>query len=306
MGKTPLIIDCDPGIDDALAIAIASYSPEVDVKLITTVAGNVAIEHTTQNALRLVTFFEKRIPVAEGAPEPLQKALEDASNVHGVTGMEGFDFPDPNQSLLLNEGAVEALYKTLSDSNEPITLMCIGPLTNIALLFKIHPEVKPCIKEIIMMGGSLTRGNKGVMAEFNIYVDPDAAKIVFGAGVPLTVLPLDVGLKALVMPEDSEKLLCMGRVGVMAHDLFKKYRGGSFNTGLKMYDPTAVAALLEPSLFTFVETFGDVETTGELTNGCTVFDLKGYLGKPANLRVATDVDSDGFRKWFLDGVSRCI
>ena len=144
------------------------------------------------------------------------------------------------------------------------------------------------------------------MSEFNIGVDPEAAKIVFHAGLPIVMAGLDVGLKALVLPEDSAQLPAMGKTGTMAHDLFKRYRGGSFNTGLKMYDPCAVACLLAPELFTFVDTYVDVEVNGELTSGCTVVDLKGYLHQEPNAKVATDVDGEAFRKWFLEGMNRCV
>ena len=270
MSKRPIIIDTDPGIDDALAIAIALFSEELDVKLITTVAGNVSLEKVTNNALRLLAFFEKDVPVAAGAEHPLICELVDASNVHGASGMEGFDFPEPKKELLCKENAVNAMYHTIMESSEPITLVPIAPLTNIALLFSVYPEVKEKIQEIVLMGGSASRGNKGVMSEFNIATDPEAAKIVFDSGVPIVMAGLDVGWKALVMPEDTEKLLGLGEVGKMAHCLFKKYRGGSFTTGLKMYDSCAVAYLLCPELFTVEKTYVDVELAGTMSAGCTL------------------------------------
>ena len=181
MAKRPVIIDTDPGIDDALAIAIALFSDELDVKLITTTAGNVSLENVTNNALKLLSFFGKDVPVAAGAPRPLIEPLVDASNVHGVTGMEGFDFPEPKTELLLKENAVNAMRRVIMESEEPITLVPIAPMTNIALLFSMYPEVKGNIKEIVLMGGSASRGNKGVMSEFNVATDPEAAKIVLTA-----------------------------------------------------------------------------------------------------------------------------
>ena len=166
--KRPIIIDTDPGIDDALAIAIALFSGELDVRLITTVAGNVSIEKVTRNALRLLSFFGKEVPVAMGARKPLIGPLVDASDIHGASGMEGFDFPEPREDLLLQENAVNAMRRVIMASEEPITLVPIGPLTNIALLLSMYPEVSEHIREIVMMGGSVTRGNKGVMSEFNI------------------------------------------------------------------------------------------------------------------------------------------
>lgn len=305
MARTPIIIDTDPGIDDAVAIAIALFSDQLDVKLITTVAGNVGLDATTENALRLMAYYGCDVPVARGAAEPLIRDYEDATDIHGKTGMEGFDFPDPKTSLLLKEHAIDAMRRTIMESDRKVTIVPIGPLTNVALLLKVYPEVKARIGRIVLMGGSTTRGNKGVMAEFNIHSDPEAAAIVFKAGVPITMAGLNVGWEALVLPEDSAKLPAMGKVGTMAYDLFKKYRGGSFKTGLKMYDPCAVACLLAPGLFEFQDTYVGVELAGSLTEGCTVVDLKGYLGRQPNASVALSVDGKGFRSWFLDAISKC-
>lgn len=305
MNKRNIIIDTDPGIDDALALAIALFSEKLDVKLITTVAGNVSIDKVTNNALKLLSFFEKEIPVAKGANTPLIEKLVDASNVHGLSGMEGYDFPEPNNNLLLKENAVNAMYKVIMKSDTNITLVPIGPLTNIAMLLSVYPEVKEKIDEVVIMGGSTTRGNKGVMSEFNIATDPEAAKIVFNSGLKIVMVGLDVGLKALVMPEDSEKMAKFNKVGEMAYCLFKKYRGGSFNTGLKMYDSSAIAYLLNPELFEIVETFVDIELNGTMTRGTTIVDLKGYLKQEPNTKVCIDIDSDKFREWFLECISKC-
>ena len=285
MNKRPVIIDTDPGIDDALAIAIALFSDELDVRLITTVAGNVSLKNVTNNTLKLLNFFEKDIPVAVGAAQPLIEPLVDASNVHGASGMEGFDFPEPKTDLLLKDHAVNAMRKVIMESEEPVTLVPIAPMTNIALLLAMYPEVKKNIREIVMMGGSAGRGNKGVMSEFNVATDPEAAKIVFDSGLPI---------------------LDMGKTGQMAYYLFKRYRGGSFNTGLKMYDSCAMAYLLCPEMFKVEETFVDIELNGEMTRGCTVVDLKGYLKKAPNAKVCTAIDGEKFREWFLESVSRCI
>lgn len=306
MNKRPIIIDTDPGIDDAIAIAIALFSEELDVRLLTTVAGNVSVDKVTHNTLRLLKFFGKEVPVAKGATEPLLVPFLDASNVHGLSGMEGFDFEEPDEHLLLSENAVEAMRRVILGCEEPITLVPIGPLTNIALLFKVYPEVKKNIREIVLMGGTASRGNKGVLSEFNIATDPEAAKIVFDSGLPLVMAGLDVGWKALVLPEDSAKLPQMGEVGRMAYCLFQKYRGGSMKTGLKMYDSCAIAYLLKPDLYEMVEACVDIELHGTMTAGCTLVDLKGYLGKPNNAKVCMDIDQDRFRAWFLESLSRCV
>lgn len=305
MTKKPIILDTDPGIDDAVALAVALHSEELEVKLITTVAGNVGLDKVTRNALKLLTFFNKNIPVAKGAAEPLIREGADASNVHGESGMEGYDFGEPNTDLLLDEHAIHAMYRVIRESEVPITLVPIGPLTNIALLLKVYPEAKSNIEQIVLMGGSLGRGNKGVLSEFNIHVDPEAAKIVFGSGVPIVMAPLDVGLKALVMPEDCEQLLHLNETGRMIHGLFQRYRGGSLKTGLKMYDSCAIAYLLKPDLFETVDTYVDVELHGQFTAGATLVDLKGYLGKPHNAKVCVDIDPTAFRKWLLDRLKSC-
>lgn len=305
MKPTPLIIDTDPGIDDAVAIALALYAPELDVRLITTVAGNVGIEATTGNALRLLAYYGKDVPVARGASEPLIRPAVDASDIHGATGMEGFDFPEPKTDLLLEKNAVEAMHDLLMAADEPITIMPIGPLTNIALLLKVHPEVKPHIAQIVLMGGSVTRGNKGVMSEFNICVDPEAAKIVLDSGLRITMATLDAGLGTAIPPEQTARLKDMGKVGVMSHDLFQRYRKRSFGTGLKMYDSCAVACLLQPDLFTMEQTYVDVELAGTLTAGCTVCDLKGYLHREPNATVTTGVDSERFCAWFMERMAQC-
>lgn len=305
MTKNPIIIDTDPGIDDAIALAIALYSEELDVRLITTVAGNVGIDKVTYNTLRLLKFFEKDIPVAVGADRPLLKEPIDASNVHGETGMDGFDFEEPGEELVLKENAVNAMYRVIMESDEPITLVPIGPLTNIALLLRLYPEVEKNIAEIVLMGGSTGRGNAGVMAEFNIFADPEAAKIVFASNIPTVMAGLDVGQNALVYPEDSAKLKDMNKTGNMIYQLFQKYRGGSMKTGLKMYDSCAIAYLLKPEMFEVTEGFIDVEVNGELTSGCTVVDFKGYLGQENNGKVCTGIDQDMFKEWFMESLKKC-
>lgn len=305
MEKEKIIIDTDPGIDDAVALAIALFNESVDVKLITTVAGNVSLEKVTANALRLLTFWGKKIPVAKGAEKPLIEKFIDAAHIHGQSGMDGFDFPEPDMSLLVKEHAVNKMREVIM-AEKTITLVAIGPLTNVALLFALYPEVKTHISRIVLMGGSLTRGNKGVMAEFNFATDPHAAKMVFDAGVPLVMAGLDVGWQAAILPEDTAKLLTMGKTGQMVHALFKKYRSGTFATGLRMYDACAVAYLLKPEIFKTADVFVDIELSGKLTSGCSVVDLKGYLKQTANATVCTEIDPAAFRTWFIESLAKCI
>ena len=305
MTKKQIIIDTDPGIDDAVALAIALFSNELEVKLITTVAGNVGLDYVTQNALKLLEFFGKDIPVAKGLDAPLIREMKDASQVHGETGMEGYDFKKPTNQLLLNEHAINAMRETILNSKELITILAIGPLTNIAMLLKMYPETKAQIKEIIFMGGSLTRGNSSVMSEFNIDFDPEAAKIVFDSGVPIVMVGLDIGLKVLIFPEESQKIKAMNKVGEMFYGLFRRYRGGSMETGLTMYDSTAIAYLLRPDLFEVTKSFLDVELNGKYTTGTTIVDLQGLLNEEPNATICVDIDQDGFKEWFLTSIENC-
>jgi non-specific riboncleoside hydrolase len=220
--------------------------------------------------------------------------------------MDGYDFEDGDKSLILKDNAVNAMYKVIMESREKVTMVPIGPLTNIALLLKVYPEVKDKLKEIVLMGGSASRGNKGVMSEFNVHVDPEAAKIVFDSGVKIVMAGLDVGLKALVYPEDSLRIKSLNKTGEMIYSLFLHYRGFGLKNGLKMYDSCAVAYLLKPEIYEGVETFVDVDTSGGISYGQTIVDLKGYLGKKPNAKVCIDINQEMFRDWLIAGLGRCI
>lgn len=306
MKKRPIIIDTDPGIDDAVAIAIALFDETLDVRLLTTVSGNVSVDKVTDNLLRLLKFWGKSVRVAKGAQKPLIQLREDASSVHGSSGMDGYEFPAVTYENLIEEHAVVALRNELLQSKEKITLVPIGPLTNIALLLSTYPEVKEKIEEIILMGGSAGRGNYGVLSEFNIGFDPEAAKIVFESGLKITMAGLDVGLKALVYHEDSLEIKAQNKTGEMIYALFQKYRGGSLKTGLKMYDSTAIAYLLNKDLFETVYTHVSIETEGTYTKGATLVDLKGYLKKEPNVTVCLDIKQEEFSVWLKEALAKCI
>lgn len=298
MQKIPLIIDTDPGIDDAVALAFACHHPRIEMKLITTVAGNVSVDKTTRNALKLVEYFHLPIPVARGCHEPLMKPFEGCPDIHGESGMDGFEFAEPT-SKILDIHAVEALRQILLNSDTPVTLMPIAALTNIALLIKLYPECKNNIAQLVLMGGSLGRGNTTSVAEFNIFTDPQAADIVFRSGLQLTMVGLDVTSKAILTTAEIEKIRVMNDTGRMFASLFAHYRGGSMQTGLKMHDVCALAALLEPDMFSFQDTYVEIVTDGGAGNGATVADLKMKYHKNTNARVALDIDVQCFRIWFL-------
>ena len=295
-----VIIDTDPGIDDAAAIAVMLSEPSVDVRLIASVSGNVGIEHTTNNALKLLTFLKKDVPVAKGAAAPLLRDNRFATNAHGQSGMGGFEFPEPKKELLLEENAVLSEYRILKEAGEKVTILTLGPLTNIALLIQTFPEVKEKIEEIIMMGGSTERGNIGIYGEFNVTIDPEAAKIVFRSGIPITMVGLDIGRKARLTAEDLEELEKSGEAGTMISSLFRSYDGGHVEEGVKMYDPSAAMYLMEPELFETKEAFVDVEISSPLTIGATVVDYDGTLSETKNAAVCVDVDVERFRRRYVE------
>ena len=204
-----ILMDCDPGIDDACALSCALTDPEISLELITTVAGNVAVDKTTKNALRLVEFFSKDVPVAAGARKPLLKQLEDASEVHGESGIDGYDFGEPSIKPF-SDDAVSILKDKLLHSNVPLTIIATGSFTNLGLLLSLYPEVKPKIKEFILMGGSLAQGNMTSVAEFNVFTDPHAARIVFSSGIKTTMIGLDCTLFGRISDETKDKIKLLG------------------------------------------------------------------------------------------------
>ena len=300
---TKIIMDTDPGIDDAAALTMAINDPSLDLKLITTVAGNVTVDKTTANALKIVNFFGKndQIPVAGGAVAPLIKPFEDAARIHGESGMPGYDFGD-DFGQPLAKTAVEALRDAIMAEDE-VTLVPTGSYTNIALLFSQYPEVKSHIKQIVAMGGSISGGNMTSAAEFNVFTDPDAAKIMYNAGVPIVMVGLDVTLKALLTPASQEKLLEMGEAGKMLHDLVTHYNDGDDQDGHQMHDVNTIFYLLHPEAFTTKEMWIDVVTDGPAI-GATVGDVRGaYHDGKVNAKVCVDIDAAAFNKWFLEEVA---
>lgn len=300
--KRPIIIDTDPGIDDAVALAIAMNHEQLDIKLLTTVAGNVDVEKTTMNTLKLVEFFGKDIPVAKGCNKPLLIQLEDSSEIHGESGMDGFEFPEPTR-MVEEVHAVEAMRQVILSSSEPVTIVPIAALTNIALLFSLYPEVKQHIKEIVMMGGSLSRGNTNSVAEFNTYVDPHAAQIVFQGGVPLTMVGLDVTSTAVLTPNETEQIKTFGQTGDMFYSMFNHYRGGSLKTGLKMHDVCAIAYLTKPEMFNTQATYLEMALEGPAA-GATIADLKMKYHQETNANVCLEIDVAAFRRWAVDQLSQ--
>ncbi|WP_309265391.1 pyrimidine-specific ribonucleoside hydrolase RihA [Aeromonas salmonicida] len=296
----PVILDCDPGHDDAIALILALASPELKVLAVTTSAGNQTQEKTLNNALRILTLLGRDdIPVAAGAPKPLARELIIADNVHGESGLDGPTLPDPAFAPQAMTG-LELMAKCLRESPEPVTLVPTGPLTNIALLLAAHPELKPKIARIVLMGGAAGAGNWTPAAEFNIYVDPEAADMVFKSGIPITMCGLDVTHEAQVMDEDIARVRAIANpvarcvAGLL--DFFMIYhRDPKWGfAGAPLHDPCTIAWLLAPALFHWVECRVDIETRGEHTVGMTVVDRYGLTGKPANALVLLGLDRPGF------------
>ncbi|WP_343529693.1 ribonucleoside hydrolase RihC [Yokenella regensburgei] len=297
--RIPIILDTDPGIDDAAAIAAALFAPELDLALMTTVAGNVSLEKTTRNALQLLHFWEADVPLAQGASAPLVRPLRDAADVHGESGMEGYDFVAHDRQPLAKPAFI-AIRDLLMSAPQPVTLVAIGPLTNIALLLTQYPECKFNIRRLVLMGGSAGRGNFTPNAEFNIAIDPEAAAIVFRSGLEIVMCGLDVTNDAMLDAEYLATLPTLNRTGQMLHALFSHYRSGSMASGLRMHDLCAIAWLVRPDLFTLKPCFVAVETQGTWTSGTTVVDIEGKLGQPANAQVALRLDVAGFRRWVAE------
>jgi inosine-uridine nucleoside N-ribohydrolase len=220
--------------------------------------------------------------------------------------MDGYSFPEPTVFADHSLTAVAAMHKIINQEENKTTLIGIGPLTDIALFIHLYPQDLERIEQIVVMGGSLGRGNYGVLSEFNFAADPEAAKIVFDSGLPIQVAPMEVGRQAKVMPEISEKIKQLGKIGDMFYQLFSKYRGGSFATGLSMYDALAVGLILNPKMFEIVSTRIEIETTSPLTAGASLIDLKGYLKLPANAEVAISVDPKQFEEWFIHSIAKTI
>jgi pyrimidine-specific ribonucleoside hydrolase len=291
-------MDCDPGHDDAIALVLAHASPEINILAVTTSAGNQTIEKTTLNARKVLSFLGSDVPVARGASKPLFRELIIAPQVHGESGLDGPSLPEPRlpESPL---SAVELAARTLRDSPVPVTLVPTGALTNVAALFLSHPELKPKIGRISLMGGSAIGGNWTAAAEFNILVDPEAAHIVFNAGIPVTMCGLDVTHKALVTRADTERFRAIGgRCSTMVAELldfFVKFHEANFDFGgSPLHDPCAVAWLVDPSIFASRKAHVDVECRGSHTIGATVADFTGQSGRPMNVDVVMDLDLKRF------------
>ena len=296
MLKRKIVIDTDPGIDDTIALT-AAINSGLNIELVTTVFGNVNLEQTTINALRILEFLGKDIPVAKGVPRALffDPGL-DGSHVHGADGLGGYPMSYP-KTKVVDQVAVEAIKDLIEKSKENITLVALGALTNIALFIKIYPHLLDKIEEIVVMGGSLGAGNVNSAAEFNTFKDPHAAKIVFDSSVKVTVFGLDVTRFCLVSSQKLEENKNKSKISSMAREILKGDREET--NELMMQDSAPIAYLVHPEIFDIEDKYIDVSTDerapGTLVSG---FWTKEKDKKP-NVRFAVNVDSKKFEEWLL-------
>ena len=296
-----IIIDTDPGQDDALAILLALASPELEVMGITAVAGNVALRLTEKNARKICELAGKpQTRVFAGAIRPLVRPLVTAEDVHGKTGLDGPDLPEPKMPLQEQHGVDFIVDTLLSEPSGTVTLCALGPLTNIALALIREPKIAGRIKQIVLMGGGFFEGgNVTPTAEFNIYVDPHAADVVFRSGISIVAMPLDVTHKALTTAKRIAGFRELGtRVGIATAEMlefFERFDEEKYGSdGGPLHDPCVIAYLLKPELFKGRHCNVSIETTSELTMGMTVIDWWGVTKRPKNATVMRDIDHDGF------------
>jgi pyrimidine-specific ribonucleoside hydrolase len=302
--STPIVIDCDPGHDDAMAILLALASPEVELRAVTTVAGNQTLEKTTRNALKVLELAGRSdIPLASGADSPLRRQLRTAADVHGESGLDGSNLPEPTKRPL-NAHAADLL----ADMIEPgVVLVPTGPLTNVALLLERHPDVRERLDRIVWMGGAIALGNVTPAAEFNAFVDPEAAAAVFTSGIPITMIGLDVTHKALFMTEHAERLRNTGTVGravAELADFFLRVHRERFGfPGAPMHDAMAVAHVIDPTLVATLVCNVAIETQSHYCDGRTVVDRWQVLDEPRNVHVGIDVEAERFLDLLVERIA---
>ncbi|MFF2372354.1 nucleoside hydrolase [Agromyces sp. NPDC058110] len=306
---TPVIVDCDPGHDDVFAVWLAAGHPSLDLLAVTTVGGNVPLEHTSRNArIVLSVAGVTDVPVAAGAAGPLVRGLVTAEWIHGENGLGGPVLPEPTVPLD-SRSATELMSDVLEASSAPVAIIATGPITNVAVLLRDRPDLAPRIREIVWMGGSTERGNATPYAEFNALVDPEALDLVLRSGIRFTMVGLNVTHRALVTPEVRARLAAVGtRTSAFGDELLEFFcRTNDEVFGMPdgpLHDPVAVAVLADPASVELRHTRLDVELAGTETTGATSVDFDGMLGREPNARVAVDLDVERFWAGVVDAVSR--
>jgi inosine-uridine nucleoside N-ribohydrolase len=307
MTPIPFILDCDPGHDDAIAILLAVASPELELVGVTTVSGNQTLDKTTANALKVLELAGRSdIPVYAGADRPFVRERDVAAHVHGESGLDGPDLPEPSQSAR-PQHAVEYLAEEIRRRDGRVTLVATGPLTNVGLLFALHPDVRP--ERIVLMGGAIGEGNRTPAAEFNIWADPEAAQRVFVEGLDTTMVGLDVTHRALITDAHTERMRGAGRVGVVVAELmdfyarFHRSRYPELH-GSPMHDPVCVAHLIDPTLLTVHEAAIEVDCSAGPSWGRTNVDWRGreHFGAP-NAKVGLEIDGERFAELVVERIA---
>ncbi len=300
---TPVLLDCDPGHDDAVAILLALGSPSILLLGITTCFGNCAVEDATRNAQRVLALVGREdVPVAVGAAGPMRGELALGNYVHGVTGLDGPELPEPTVAPV-EETATELLARCLTESAEPVTVVVTGPMTNLGVLLSEQPELTTRIREIVFMGGSTERGNHTPTAEFNTFADPEALDAVFRSGVPLRMVGLNLTHQALATPDVVKRMAAMPHEVGRTCAAWMGFFGDSYNriwdfTAPPVHDPCTIAPLLDPDVMQWRDCFVAVELDGTWTRGTTVVDLFDRLpDQSPNASVAMKLDSE--RYWDL-------
>ncbi|WP_423364417.1 nucleoside hydrolase [Mycoplasma sp. P36-A1] len=293
--KKPIIIDTDPGIDDALALACALFSNKYDILLVTTMAGNVNLENTTRNTLDLISYFGYDVDVAKGSEYPLLGDLSDASYVHGKSGIGSIVLPKSLKSVI-ELSAVNAMRKAILASEKPVTIISLAALTNIALLLKMYPEVKNNIEEIVMMGGGIGLGNVSSCAEFNFYVDPLAADLVFNTNVSLVMVGLNATNNALLTNNELAPLLKGSKIQKMFYQMFSEYQDGNFDDGISMHDVCTIFYLEHPEFFNVEKLDVKIVKDG-FAKGATVVDYHPSIINKPYVDVCMGLDTKEFAKW---------
>jgi inosine-uridine nucleoside N-ribohydrolase len=301
MPRTPLVIDVDTGTDDAIAILCALLCADrLDVKAFTTVAGNVGVDRTSRNTLNLVDYVGRDVPVSVGAAKPLRRELLPARG-HGVTGLGDVVLP-PSSRAFHEKDAADTIHEHAVALGGALELLATGPLTNVATAIQRHPDLPRLIRRLTIMGGALIGGNVTQTSEFNAYTDPEAAKLVFEAGLPLTMVGLDVTLKPRLTAAYAEAVRPRGRFGEVAARIFDFILKRAENFGLDaphIHDAIALAVIVEPRLLTLKPYYLTVETEGTITRGMTVADFNRVTGRPANVDAAVEIDVEGFWSWLV-------
>ncbi len=293
-----MILDCDPGHDDAIAMMLAFASPELEVLGVTVSYGNVGLENTLRNALKIRELCGSDVPVFAGVPQPLVSTRISAEFVHGRSGLDGPVLPEPIRGAESTR-AIDFIIDSILAHPREITLCPIGPMTNLAMAMRLEPKIVPLIKQIVLMGGSTGLGNWSPAAEFNILCDPHAAKILFESGVPITMFGLNVTHQALALPQHIAAIRGNGnKTSVVAAELLEffklSYQKRYGYAGPALHDPCVIAYLLKPDLFKLEKLNVVVDDSSGASFGRTVVDVYHVLDKPANANVALEVDADGF------------